>query len=83
MNLFGLSFILYIFSVQVKSGACYNTVSGGEFRIKKRNLTLILNLILPSIVFHNQICVFFMIFTALSFLRLIHGLLFIRGGNVS
>ena len=55
-------------------------ISGGEFRI---NLTLTLNLLLllPSIVFYNKICVFIMIFKALSFLRLIHGL-FIRG-NVS
>ena len=48
---------------------------------KKRSLTLILNLILPSIVFHNQICVFFKIFAALSFLRL--SLFSKWGGNVS
>ena len=57
-------------------------ISGGEFRINLTlTLTLNLLLLLPSIVFYNKICVFIMIFKALSFLRLIHGL-FIRG-NVS
>ena len=45
-------------------------VSGGEFKIKKRNLTLTLNLLVPSIVFHNNICVLIMIFTDLSFYAL-------------
>ena len=62
-------------------------VRGGEFRINKRILTLTLsltlNLLLPSIVSYNKIFVLIMIFTALSFLRLIHGLFFIWGGNVS
>ena len=37
----------------------------------KRNLTLIptLDLLLPSTVFHNKICVFIMTFTALSLLQ--------------
>ena len=43
----------------------------GRVQNKKRNLTLILNPILPAIVFHNQICVFFMIFTPLLFYGLI------------
>ena len=34
-------------------------------------LTLTLNLVLPSIVFHHKIFVFVMIFTALSFSRLV------------
>ena len=44
-------------------------VSGGEFRIKERSLTLTLNLLLllPSFIFYNKICAFIMIFTALSF----------------
>ena len=42
----------------------------------KRNLTLTLtlNVPLPSIVFHNKIVVFIMIFTGLFFLQLTHGL---------
>ena len=40
-------------------------------------LTLTLDLLLPSIVFYNKICVFIMIFMALSFFRLIHSLSFI------
>ena len=59
---------------------------GVNSKVKKRNLTLTLtitlNLLLLSIVFHNKICVVIMIFTALSSLRLIHGLSFIWGGNV-
>ena len=55
---------------------------GANSKVKKRNLTLTLNLLLLSIVFHNKICVVIMIFTALSSLRLIHGLSFIWGGNV-
>ena len=34
-------------------------------------LTVTLNLLFPSIVFHNKICVFIVIFMALSFVRLI------------
>ena len=51
----------------------------------KRNLTLtlILKLLLPSIVFYNKSCVLIMIFTASSFLRLIHALFLISGGNAS
>ena len=44
----------------------------------KRNLTLTRNLLLSSIVFLNKICVFIIIFRALSFLRLIHGLSFVE-----
>ena len=72
------------FSIQVKSRSMlhHGWISGGEFRINLTlTLTLNLLLLLPSIVFYNKICVFIMIFKALSFLRLIHGL-FIRG-NVS
>ena len=39
-------------------------------------LTLTLNPLLPSIVFDNKICVFILILSALSFLRLIHGLFY-------
>ena len=39
--------------------------------------------IITFIVFHNKIYVFIIIFTAFSFLRLIHGLFTIWGGNVS
>ena len=53
----------------------------------KRNLTIIktltLKILLPSIVFHDQIYIFMMIFMALSYLLLIYGLFFLRGGNVS
>ena len=49
----------------------------------KTNLTLTLNLLLPSIVFYNKIRFFIMIFTVLSFLRFIYGLFLIWGGNVS
>ena len=48
--------------------------SPGEF--SGHYLTLTLNFLLPSIVFHNKICVFIMIFRALSFLRRIHDLCF-------
>ena len=51
----------------------------------KRNLTLTLTLN-PNYTFsffHNKICVFIIIFTALSFLRLIHELFIIWGGNVN
>ena len=52
-------------------------VSGGEFRIKeiKTNPNPNPN-VKPSIIFHNNICVFIMIFTALSFLQLIYSLFF-------
>ena len=43
----------------------------------KTNLTLTLNLLLPSIVFYNKIRFFIMIFTVLSFLRFIYGLFLI------
>ena len=51
----------------------------------KRNLTLNLtfNLLLPSIVFYNKTCVLIMIFTALSFLQLIHALSPMCRGNAS
>ena len=39
-------------------------------------MTLTLNVPLPSIVFHNKMFVFIMIFKVLSFLRLTHGLIF-------
>ena len=48
----------------------------------KRNLTLTRNLLLSSIVFLNKICVFIIIFRALSFLRLIHGLSFVEVTSV-
>ena len=41
-------------------------VCGDEFRINKINLTLTLNLLLPSYVFHNKTCVFIMVFTVYS-----------------
>ena len=47
------------------------------------SLTLTLNFLLPCIVFDNKICVFIMIFMALSFLRVIYGLFFIWEENVS
>ena len=40
--------------------------------------TLTLNLLLPSIVFHNKICIFIRIFKVLSFLQLIHSLFSVR-----
>ena len=54
---------------------------GVSLEQNKRNLTLTLTLnlllLLPSTVFCHKIFVFIMIFTALSFLRLIHGLFII------
>ena len=46
-------------------------------------LTLTLNFLLLFIVFDNKIRVFVMIFMALSYLRLIYRLFFIREGNAS
>ena len=72
-----LTLPLHIFSIQVKSRSMLHHGSVGEsLKQNKRNLTLALtlNLLLPSIVFHNKICVKIRIFTALSFLRLIHAL---------
>ena len=58
---------------------------GCEFRIKYKKLNPNGNHQpqLPSIVFHNKIYIFIMIFTALSFLRLIYGFFLIWGGNVN
>ena len=67
------------FSVQVKSRSMLHHGS----RNLTLSLTLNLLLLLPSIVFYDKICVFIIIFTALSFLRVIHGLFIIWGGNVS
>ena len=76
-----LTFPPHICSVQVKSGACYITGQWGRVQNKKNNLTLTLtlalNLLLSSIVFHDKICVFHMILTVILFLRLIYGLSFI------
>ena len=47
---------------------------GASSEQNKRNLTLTLTVPSPSIVFQNKIFVFIMSFTALSFLRLTHGL---------
>ena len=62
-------------------------VSGCEFEINQKkpnpNLNPNLDLLLPSIVCQNKVCVFIMIFTALSFLWLIHCIFVIWGGNVS
>ena len=44
---------------------------GGKKKKKKLTLILTLDLLLPSIFFNNKIFVFIMIFTILSFLRLI------------
>ena len=61
--------------------------TSSEWNQRKLTLALTLDLILPPVVFHivvhNKICVFILIFTELSFSRLIHGLFFIRGGNFS
>ena len=71
----------HIFSIQVKSGACY--ITGQQERIQNKiNLNLTLSLPLPSTAFHNKICVFIMNFTTSSFLWLIHCLFFTQGGNV-
>ena len=53
---------------------------GASWEYNKRNLTLTLtfNVPLPSIFYHNKIFVFIM-FTALSFLQLTHGLFLIWG----
>ena len=54
----------------------HHGLEGASSEYNKRNLTLTLTLnlqlLLHSIVFHNKICVFFMIFTTLSILRLIY-----------
>ena len=78
----------HIFSVQVKLRSMLNHGSvGASSRYNKRNLTptlsIILNFLLPSIVFHKKTCVFIMIFMALSFIWIIHGLFIIRVRNVS
>ena len=49
-------------------------VSGSEFRIKWKKPNPNPNPSLPAIVFHNKIYVFIIIFTTLSFLRLIRSL---------
>ena len=70
----------HIFPVQVKSVTCYITGQWGRVQNKINitlTLTLTINLLLPSIVFHNKICVFIMISTTLSFLGLIYVLFFI------
>ena len=56
----------HIFSIQLKSGPCCITGHWGRVQneIKKPNPNP--NLLLP-VVFHNKICVFIMIFMALSF----------------
>ena len=54
---------------------------GASSEQNKRNLTLILNLLLASIVFHNTICVFIIIFTALSFFMAYSKLIFYMGGR--
>ena len=72
-----LTFPPLIFSVQVKSEVSSITdQSGASLERNKRNLTLTqtFKLLLPSMVFHDKICVFITIFTTLSFLRLIHDL---------
>ena len=51
---------LYFFPVQVKSAACYIKPNP---KPNPNSFT--------SFVFHNKICVFIVVFTALSFLRLI------------
>ena len=50
---------------------------GASLELNKRNLTLTLDLLLPSIAFYNKICDFVMSFMELSFLRFIHGLNFV------
>ena len=72
-----LTLLPHILSVQVKFCICYITSQWGRVQ-NKRNLilTLSLNLLLPSIVFHNKMCLYrdfygFVIFTV------IHGLSFI------
>ena len=73
--------LIFFPSKSVPSGACYITGQWERVQNKIRNLTLTitvtLNLLLRSIVFHCKICVFIVTFTALSFLWLIHGLFFI------
>ena len=67
----------HILSVQVKFCACYITSRWGRVQNKRNlTLTLTLNLLLPSTVFHNKMCLYrdfygFVIFTV------IHGLSFI------
>ena len=56
----------HIFSAQVKSRSMlYHGPMGESLKQNKRNLTLTLtlNLLLASIVFHNKICVFIIICT--------------------
>ena len=69
----------HIFSVQVKlRSVLHHGSASASLKQNKRNLTLTLiltlNILLPSIVFHNKIKVFIIFFMTFSFLRLIHGL---------
>ena len=87
-HLWGCSFDIassYFFRQSKVRSMLHHGSLGTRSEKNKRNLTLrlTLNLLLPSIVFYNKICVLIIIFTALSFLRLIHGLFLIWGGNVS
>ena len=71
----------HIISVQVTSRSMLHHGSvGASWEYNKRNLTLTLtfNVPLPSIFYHNKIFLFIM-FTALSFLQLTHGLFLIWG----
>ena len=70
----------HIFSVLVKSRSMLHhgsVESSSEYNKRNLTLTLTFNVLLPSNVFHNKIFVLIIIFMALSFLRLIHGLFFI------
>ena len=82
----GLSLTLppLIFFTQVRFGACYFTGQWGQVQnnVKKPNPNPSPEPLLPSITFHNKSCAF-MILLDLSFLRLVHGLSFIREGNIS
>ena len=66
----------YIFRSSKVTEHVTSRVSGGEFRVqyKKLNPNPNPNVPLPSNVFHNKIFALIIIFMALSFLRLIHGL---------
>ena len=66
----------HIFSVEVKSGACYTRISGGEFWIKLNKPNPILTLTLKFLLFFIIKFVFILISVALSFLQLLYGLFY-------
>ena len=74
---------IFVRACKVWSMLHHRSVGLAQNNIKETlTLNLTFNLLLLYMDFHNNICAFIMIFTAWPFLRLIHGLFFMSGGNV-